>query len=341
MMSPAIRASRPKVGLALGSGGSRGIVHLEVLDGLRRMGIPLDILVGSSIGAVAAGLYAVGALPRVREDLRTFKREDFLRMFDPSLSRYGFFSGRKILVFLKRYIPAETRIEDLSVRLGIVATDYDSGRPVVFRRGNLLQAIRASISIPGVFTPVRIGRKLLLDGGVVSPLPIDIAEEMGAHLVAAVSLQPSIGQLRRILPLGLKKPKAGPGEESGSLQLVEKVVRRLSSARNEESGWLHIADQWLTAKRSEAEDRKKLPNLIDIVTRTIDIMAYTETLQMLAAHPPAVLFEFDFPDLGTLDFTRSEELLAAGRRLLERKEPEIRAKILDRLTLPVPPDSGF
>ncbi len=257
-------------------------------------------------------------------------------MFDPSLSRYGFFSGRKILVFLRRYIPAETRIEELSVPLGIVATDYESGRPVVFRKGNLLEAIRASISIPGVFTPVRIGKKLLLDGGVVSPLPIDIAEEMGAHLVIAVSLQPAIGQLRRLLPLGRKKAAAGLDEDASSFPQVNHVVRRLSSARREESGWLKIADQWLTAKRSEAEDRKKLPNLIDIVTRTIDIMAYTETLQMLASHPPSVLFEFDFPELGTLDFTKSEELLAEGRRLLERKKPELRTKILDRLALSIP-----
>lgn len=337
-MPPVARKTRPKVGLVLGSGGSRGIVHFEILDGLPRMGIPLDLIVGSSIGAVCAGLHAVGALPRVRQDLKTIKREDFFRMFDPSLSRYGFFSGRKVVLFLRRYIPADTRIENLPVPLGIVATDFDSGRPVVFRKGNLLEAIRASISIPGVFTPVRSGAKLLLDGGVVSPLPIDIAEQMGAGLIVAVSLQPAIGKLRRILPpLAGRRSRTGDVDSGDRSRLVDQFARRLSTARKEEHGWLRIADQWLTAKRSEAEDRKKIPNLIDIVTRTIDIMAYTETLQMLAAHPPAVLFEFDFPELGTLDFTRSEELLAESRRLFEKKKPELREKILDRLTLPIPP----
>ena len=336
-MPPAVRKARPKVGLVLGSGGSRGLVHLEILDGLSRMGVPLDLIVGSSIGAVAGGIFAAGGLPQVRRDLKAMKREDFFRFFDPSLSRYGFFSGRKILVFLRRYIPSETRIENLPVPLGIVATDYDSGKAVVFRKGNLLDAIRASISIPGVFTPVRIGRKLLLDGGVVSPLPIDIAENLGAPLIIAVSLQPAIGKLRRILPLGWGRG-AGHNEPTAErIPLVDKVVRRLSAGRREEKNWWKIADQWLTAKRSEAEDRKKLPNLIDIVTRTIDIMAYTETLQMLASHPPAVLFEFDFPELGTLDFTRSEELLAESRRQFERKKAEIREKILDRLSLPIPP----
>lgn len=192
--------SRPQVGVVLGSGGSRGIVHLEILDNLPRMGIPIDLIVGSSIGAVAAGIYAAGGLPRLREDLARMKRDDFFRLFDPSLSRYGFFSGRKTIVFLRRYIPASTRIEDLSIPLGIVATEYETGRPVVFRKGSLLEAIRASISIPGVFTPARIGRKILLDGGVSSPLPIDIAERLGAHLIVAVSLQPTIGPLRRIFP---------------------------------------------------------------------------------------------------------------------------------------------
>jgi len=333
---PASRSRRPKVGLVLGSGGSRGIVHIEILENLPRLGIPLDLIVGSSIGAVAAGIYAAGGLPRFREDLRTMKREDFFKLFDPSLSRYGFFSGRKAIVFLRRYIPPATRIEDLSVPLGIVTTDYDSGRPVVFRKGNLLEAIRASISIPGVFTPVRIGNKLLLDGGVASPLPIDIAEQMGAHLVVAVSLQPTIGKLRRIFPLSWKKAKPGDNYEAGRVSPMEKFVHRLSPTRKEERRWLKIADQWLTSNRGAAGDKAKTPNLIDIVTRTIDIMAYTETLQMLAAHPPAVLFEFDFPELGVLDFTQSEALLAESRRIFELKKPELIANVLDRLSLPVP-----
>ena len=331
---------RPKVGLVLGSGGARGLVHFEIIEGLLRMDIPIDLIAGSSIGAVVAGIYAAGGLPRLREDLQTMKREDFVRLFDPALSRYGFFAGRKVMVFLRRYIPPETRLEDLGLPLGIVATDYETGRPVVFRKGNLLEAIRASISIPGVFTPVRIGSKLLLDGGVVSPLPIDIAEQMGGHLIVAVSLLPTIGKLRGILPLGWKKRRGGDKPPPGRLPLKEKIARRLPPGRKEERRWLRIADQWRTAKNGEAGEPEKTPNLIDIVTRTIDIMAYTETRQMLAAHPPAVLFEFDFPDLGVLDFTRSQELLDAARRAFELKIPELTEKVKKRLSLPMPPSFG-
>lgn len=329
---------RPKVGLVLGSGGSRGIVHIPILENLTRMGLPIDLIIGASIGAVAAGVFACGNLARIREDLGTMKREDLFRLFDPSLSRYGFFAGRKAMTFLHRYIPSETRIEDLPVPLGIVATEYDSGRPVVFRKGNLLEAIRASISIPGVFTPARIGKKILLDGGVASPLPIDIAEQLGAHLIVAVSLQPAIGKLRRMLPLGRTRSEKKETDVPGlKFPKMEQLVHRLAAARKEERGWLKIADQWLLTNRKEAPSRPKTPNLIDIVTRTIDIMAYTETLEMLVSHPPAVLFEFDFPEIGVLDFTRSAELLTESQRIFDLKKPELIANVLERLSLPMPP----
>lgn len=337
-IAPAVKPRRPKVGLVLGSGGSRGIVHLAVLENLVRMNVPIDLIVGSSIGAVAGGIFACGNLAGIRKDLGTMKREDLFKLFDPSLSRYGFFSGRKAMVFMRRYIPPETRIEDLPVPLGIVATDFDSGRPIVFRKGNLLEAIRASISIPGVFTPARVGKKILLDGGVAAPLPIDIAEQLGGHLIVAVSLQPAIGKLRRILPLGWPKPeKENAGESGSKFPKMEQLVHRLAAARKEESGWLKIADQWLSTNRKEARSRLKTPNLIDIVTRTIDIMAYTETLEMLVSHPPAVLFEFDFPEIGVLDFTRSAELLAEGQRVFDHKKPDLIANVLERLSLPMPP----
>lgn len=333
------RPRRPKVGLVLGSGGSRGIVHIPILENLTRMGVPIGLIVGASIGAVAAGIYACGRLDKIREDLAEMKREDLFRLFDPSLSRYGFFTGRKTMVFLRRYIPVETRIEDCPLPLGIVATDYASGRPVVFRKGNLLEAIRASISIPGVFTPARIGNKIFLDGGVASPLPIDIAERLGAHLVIAVSLQPAIGKLRRILPLG-RRPRPEneePEDSERRIPGVEKLVRRLAASQKEERGWLKIADEWLASSRKARPPRLATPNLIEIVTRTIDIMAYTETLQMLASHPPAVLFEFDFPEIGVLDFTRSTDLLAEGQRVFDLKKQEVTERVLDRLALPMPP----
>jgi NTE family protein len=324
--SSSAHADSPKVGLVLGSGGSRGIVHIPILESLRDLGIPIDLIAGSSIGAVVAGIYAVGTLEKLRLDLNSMKIDVFLKLFDPALSRSGLFAGRKAMVFLNQYIPRQTRIEDLPIPLGIVATDYDSGHPVVFRNGNLLEAIRASVSIPGVFMPARFGGALLVDGGVADPLPIDVAEDMGADLTIAVSLHPAIGRLG-LIPF--KSPGRGRHRASPALSKVppmEKIVRNLiASGRGE--GWLKAADQWLDSRRVAAEKRRALPNLFEIIARTIDIMEYTETLLMLASHPPTVLIDFNFPDIGTLDFTMSSFLIDEGLKAFNAKKKEIIEKI--------------
>jgi len=319
-------AARPKVGLVLGSGGSRGIVHIPILESLRDLGIPVDFIAGSSIGAVMAGIYAAGTLEKLRLDLRSMKRDDFLKLFDPALSRSGLFAGRKAMAFLNHYIPRQTRIEDLPIPLGIVATDYDSGRPVVFRKGNLLDAIRASISIPGIFTPARFGRALLVDGGVANPLPIDVAEDMGADLTIAVSLHPAMGRLG-LVPF--KGPAPGGHRTSrASLRVlpVEKLIHNLIGSRRGE-GWMKAADQWLDERRAAAKKRRPLPNVFEIVARTIDIMEYTETLLMLASRPPTVLIDFNFPEIGTLDFTMSAFLLEEGQKAFNAKKIELVEKV--------------
>ena len=323
--SPA-HATRPKVGLVLGSGGSRGIVHIPILESLRDLGIPIDLIAGSSIGAVIAGIYATGTLEKLRRDLSSMKRDDFLKLFDPALSRSGLFAGRKAMVFLNHYIPRQTRIEDLPILLGIVATDYDSGHPIVFRKGNLLDAIRASISIPGVFTPARFGGALLVDGGVANPLPIDVAKDMGADLTIAVSLHPAIGRLGLIPFKSFGPGRHGTSPASLKVPPVEKLIHNLIGAGRGE-GWLKAADQWLDSRRAAAKKRRPLPNLFEMVARTIDIMEYTETLLMLASRPPTVLIDFNFPEIGTLDFTKSAFLLEEGRKAVSAKKKELIEKI--------------
>ena len=320
------RAARPKVGVVLGSGGSRGIVHIPILESLPEMEIPVDLIAGSSIGAVAAGVCATGSLEKLKQDLLSMKRDDFLKFFDPALSKAGLFAGRKAIAFFSRYIPRQTRIEDLPIPLGIVATDYDNGRPVVFRKGNLLDAIRASMSIPGIFTPARIGGALFIDGGVANPLPINVAEDMGAELTIAVSLHPAFGRLG-LIPFKSLKPKGRPSSRAPlRTPRVEKLVRNLIGSGRAE-GWLKAADQWLDAKKGAAAKERPLPNLFEIISRTVDIMEYTETLLMLASHPPTVLIDFNFPEIGTLDFAKSGFLLKEGLKAVNAKKSELIDKI--------------
>jgi NTE family protein len=319
--SEAKASLRPQVGIVLGSGGSKGIVHIPILEALTRWGIPIDLITGASIGAVIAGVYAAGALETFRKDLRKMKREDFLRVFDPSLSRGGLFSGRKAVIFLHRYIPRQSRIEDLPIPLGIVATDYDTGCPIILRQGNLLDAIRASFSIPGIFMPARVGRDLLIDGGVANPLPIDVALEMGADLTIAVSLKPAIGKLGLNFPPAIWRSKTGREPKPDHLPVGIRLFHRWAANGREAE-----ADQPGTSSL-----RRPIPNLFEVLARTIDIMEDTETKQMLASHPPTVLLEFDVPDVGVLDFTHSPALLEEGRRVLESKKAELIEKIRDPL----------
>jgi NTE family protein len=311
------RAGKPRVGLVLGSGGARGVVHISVLETLLEMNVPVDLIAGSSIGAVVGGIYAAGGLEACKKDLAVLRRDELLRLFDPVLSLSGLFAARKTMSFLERYIPKSSKIEDCSPPLGIVATDYETGHPIVFRQGNLLDAIRASMSIPGIFTPARFGDSLLIDGGVSDPLPIDVAGSMGADLTIAVSLQPAIGKIGLL-----------PGPQVRVHRLGRLSDHLPGNFEDGDPGWLQEAEQWLTAGKPSAGDRERQPNIFEILFRAIDIMGYANTMMMLTAHPPTVLIEFELPDIPTLDFTKCAELLTQGRAAVNLKRNEINKKIL-------------
>lgn len=322
---------RPKIGIALGSGGSRGVVHIGILEGLKELNVPVDMIAGSSIGAVVGGIYVSGTLGKLKKDLAGMNSDDLIKLFDPSLSLSGLFAARRAIGFLERYIPEDARIEDAGIPLGIVATDYETGHPIVFRNGGLLDAIRASMSIPGIFTPAKFGNALLLDGGVSDPLPIDVVESMGADLTVAVSLQPSLGKIG--LPSFVRRPKEAPRREAGPAPLHSGKLsdHLLMGGRTGTRDWLQEAEAWFRPRQGRAGKRAKNPNVFEIIVRAVDIMGFTNTLMMLASHPPTILFEFDLPDIPTLDFAGCNKLLDMGRRAVFDKRDEIEEKLRTRI----------
>jgi NTE family protein len=177
----------PKVGLALGSGGARGFAHLGVLKVLEQEDIPVSYLAGSSIGALVAVLYASGhGLNRLYRLAKSFRRDDFL---DWTVPKMGLIAGERITEFI-RLLTKGKRIEDLSPPVAVVAADLQTGEKVVFRQGEAAQAVRASISIPGIFVPAEMDGRLLVDGGVVDRVPVSVARAMGADIVIAVDVAP-------------------------------------------------------------------------------------------------------------------------------------------------------
>lgn len=175
-----------KVGLALGAGGAKGLAHLGVLDVLEKANIPIHFIAGSSIGAVIGSFYAAGTRLDLLIKLAQELKNNYL--IDFCISKMGLIKGKKAEAII-RLMTHNKNFKDLNIPLAVVATDLITGERVVFREGNVAQAVRASIAVPGVFQPVIKGDKILVDGAVIDHLPAQIVREMGADLVIAVDLQ--------------------------------------------------------------------------------------------------------------------------------------------------------
>lgn len=179
--------TRKKIGLALSGGGARGFSHIGVLSVLIESGIPIDMIAGTSAGSIIGGAYASGMS---LEEIRAMgAKVGWTNMTRPSLSPLGLLSNVPMGNFLKRHFPV-TRFEDCVVPYAAVTCDFETGEEVVRKgEGNMIDAIRASCAVPGVFAPVRNKEgRLLVDGGVVSPMPTDAVRQMGADVVIAVDL---------------------------------------------------------------------------------------------------------------------------------------------------------
>ena len=175
----------PKIGLALGSGGARGFAHLGVIKVLSDAGIPIHLIAGSSMEALVACFYGAGIdLDRLYKFSTAFKRKYFL---DFTVPKMGFIQGKKVKELI-RFFTHGKNIEELSIPIAVVATDLITGEKVVFTEGPAAEAVRASISIPGIFVPEKYQGRLLVDGGVTDRVPISVAKEMGADIVIAVDV---------------------------------------------------------------------------------------------------------------------------------------------------------
>jgi NTE family protein len=181
-------SGRPKIGLALGSGGARGLAHIGVLKVLEEHGIPIDFIAGSSMGAMLGGFYAAGVSVKAIEKMAL--GTDWLRILsifaDPSLDK-GLIGGEKVKAFIESYVGGKN-FEDCRIPFQVVATDLKTGEIVTLDKGQMAPAIRASISIPLVFKPVEINGRMLTDGALSAPVPVETVRSMGADLVVAVNL---------------------------------------------------------------------------------------------------------------------------------------------------------
>jgi NTE family protein len=183
---------KKKIGLALSGGAARGLAHVGVLDVFQKEGIPIDMIAGTSAGAIMGAVYASGqdTDKMIEQALDTHWKR--IPMIDPSFPKTGFIKGRKIKNLLSSFLGGNIRFSDLKIPFVCVATDIDTGEEVIINSGSVSDALRASISIPGIFTVVKREGRYLVDGGLTTPVPVNVVKQMGADIIIAVNVNPDV-----------------------------------------------------------------------------------------------------------------------------------------------------
>jgi len=288
--------SRPRLGLVLSSGGAKGLAHIGVIQVLEENGIAVDAVVGSSMGAYVAAVWAFGydssAMEKLAREMETPRK--WLRLLDPSLlPRCGLLRGEKMLHHLKGSI-GNTQFSDLIRPLRVVATNLSTLERVVFSSGEVALAVQASSAIPGVCAPIRIGAEIFIDGGVVDPLPVEAAREMGVDVVLAVNVVPTIEHLRS-----------------------RSEFDRAQSARRQ-SPWNRTA-KLLRRTLDTVSSR----NVFDVIYRTM-LGAQIRLAEQSAQHADLVLRPLSL-DGRWHEFHRPGKYIALGRRTAEEHLEEIKA----------------
>lgn len=299
---------RLRVGVALGGGSARGWAHIGVLRALRERGIEPDIVCGTSIGALVGAAHASGYLDELARWVTRLEWRHVVSYLDLTLSG-GLVKGKKLFDFLHRHFQ-DRMIEDLPRPFGAVATDLETGLEIWQREGSVLGAVRASIALPGLFTPVRHGGRWLVDGGLVNPVPVSLCRALGAEVVIAVDLNADLLERH-----SLSAP-APDGE--GDVEPVE-VAERYS-----------FRQQALQLKSLLLGEGSELPSIFDVIARSIYIMQIRITRSRMAGDPPDVLITPRLAHIGLMEFHRAEEAIAEGGRAVEREA----AELVRRLRLP-------
>jgi len=303
-----------KIGLALGAGAARGFAHIGVLKVLDEEKIPIDFIAGTSIGALIGAIYASGISAREFEELvLNLDRRKTTSFFTPTLPYSGLVEGRRITEFMKSII-GNPNIEDLKIPFAGIATDVMSGREVIITKGSTIEAVRASISIPGIFTPCRYNGDFLVDGGLVNPVPVDCVREMGADFIIAVNILPSPG--REVHKLRMKY------EEKKTLtsHITSEIVNtRLSQFLRPVKNVVENPFVTLTGKLKTIQET---PSIFTVILQTIAIAENQILNLQLKSSKPDILIEPRVGFIKPLEFYRGKEGIVKGedaaKQLLSR-----------------------
>ena len=309
---------RKTVGLALGSGSSRGWAHIGAIEALEEENIPIDYVVGSSVGSYVGALYASGSLQSLKAFVLSMDGRKVFSYFDVVLPRSGILNGTKRLKELYSFHTDAEDFSELKIPVMMVATDLATGKKVVLKSGNILNALRATMSIPGLFAPVRIKDRWLVDGGLVDPVPVGVARALEADVVIAVDLNS-----------GLISHKAPPKPSMAASPLKADSRVYNSELLKKLVDYYEHAESSFTSKISELLHRESsTPDIIDTVMTSINIMQERITRINLAVEPPDVLIQPRLGQLKMMDFDQVEQTIEEGYAGVKEKMADIR-KLLE------------
>ena len=314
----------PRIGLALGSGSARGLAHFGVIRAIEEAGIKVDFIAGTSIGALVGAVYAAGRVDALETTFRGLDWRKTLSLFDVVLPKSGLLDGAKLSELVHTHIHVKT-LEALPKLFHAVATDMLSGEEVVIRSGDITEAVRASSSVPGIFTPVRSNGRLLVDGGLVNPVPVSAVRAMGADIIIAVDVNHHMISGNKVMPAPKDNPAGGTdkissmfsrwvGDHASSItDIKQRLLARGAPASAQFARW--------------AASEQALPGIFDVLLASINIMEARITQSQLRSSRPEIIIRPPLGQIRFLEFARAEEIIAIGyesaRQQLAERLPEL------------------
>jgi len=307
---PSVSEGAParRIALALGSGAARGWAHIGVIRALSEAGIQPDRVAGTSIGALVGAAYASGRISSLERVARELDWRKVVSLFDVVFPRSGLIDGRRIADSIRDHVePGD--IEDLPLPFCAVSTDLATGDEVVIKEGDVVQAVRASISVSGMFTPVRRGEMILVDGGLVNPVPVSVARRMGADYVIAVDVtqdRPGGVASRRAPVSDSDETRPSKGSAGGSAGQGAPPASTDGRVMSFSGFGIAQVRQWLA--------RESLPNIFEVMMASMNVMEKQIVELQLRAAPPDLLIRPRLGHLGFMDFHRADETILEGYR---------------------------
>ncbi len=295
--------AKPKIGLALGGGVAKGWAHIGVIHAMREAGIEPDIIAGTSIGALVGGSYLSGNLETLETWARGLNKRRILGYLDLTLGGSGFIGGARLAKLMEKYF-GHMNIEDLDGRFIVVTAELATAHEIWLREGSLVQAIRASYALPGVFAPIKINDRWLIDGALVNPVPVSVCRAFGARLVIAVNLHADVyGKINLVEGQRLEQ------EDNNSIPTTLAETIKTSPQR------ILMKQLFGTGK--------KAPGVGTVMLGALNIVMDRLGRSRMAGDPPDVLVAPRVGHISLLDFDRAEESIELGRQAFKQALPQI------------------